>query len=268
MNFVKHVFNKENILISLSIVLVVVFIGLIAFTTDQQSLKYQVSKIKSDFGIQVFYKYYPHAYFSKRWLSAPITAKGSQISDEEAKRLLPIINRFLSVYPKHVLNKNLHSIYLAENLEFYGKSFAGSNNKKSIYIKSWGFQKGFTDDFLLGLMYSEFSSILIRNYNFPHEIWGQQNPAYFEYSGSGVAVLHKHELYAQTEDLLHKGFLTRYSQSSWENDFNQFAAWLFIRPHQLEKLGRSYPRIAKKSQLAMSYYKTIDPQISFGHDSR
>lgn len=74
---------------------------------------------------------------------------------------------------------------MSKELIFYGKSFGATYNRTSLYIKSQGARAGFTNEFLLGVMHSEFSSILMHNYFFSENVWKSANYSAFEYIGNG-----------------------------------------------------------------------------------
>src|SRR5262249_49813064 len=111
--------------------------------------------------------------------------------------------------------------------------------------------------------HSEFSSILFHNHPFPWDRWQKVNVAGFSYPRSSLAFLDQRELYGQDNRLLNQGFVVKYAQSSLENDFNMITDWLFTRPSQLSTLADKYRRIGAKQDLAVRFYKSIDPRYEF-----
>lgn len=229
----------------------------------EPAVELAVKSISNRHGVTVYYEYDRKAFFPENWLQAPISAKGSQMLADEVTRLVPIIHRFLGVYPARVVKDNLESIYLLERLEIYGKDYGATNGRSSLYVRSEGKENGYGDLFLLGQLHHEFSSILKRNHPFPLSQWKQVNPAAFRYLDDEKAALDWDDPYVQDEKLLRAGFVTRYATSSLENDFNVVAKWLFTRDVELRKLATQYPRIAAKRQLAISFYKTVSSEFSF-----
>ena len=227
-------------------------------TADELGIESKIRAIKTEYNVQVHHIYDAKAYFPPRWLAAPILARAKQLPAHETARLLPVIDDFLSVYPKRVLNDNLVAIYLMAELSFYGKSFGATNSKSSLYIRSDGAGKGYTSAFVFSRMHSEFSSILMRNHAFPENDWRSANSASFKYVGSGTQFLGRPDLYGQNPELLTSGFIVKYAQSSMENDFNMISDWLFTRRNELKQLARQYRRIESKRQLAIKFYKSID----------
>ncbi len=230
---------------------------------ERAEIEIKIASIKSKYNVQVHHFYSVEDYFPASWRKAPISARGRQLALEEVARLLPIIERFLSTYPKTVLSDNLADIYLLAELHFYGKIYGATNSQSGLYIKSEGNRKGFSNSFLLRTMHAEFSSILMRNHEFPEEKWRMDNAADFEYRGTGREMLGETDLYRQTSELLSQGFIVKYAQSSVENDFNMIAYWLFTDRDRLRQLARKYPRIKAKMELAINFYKSIDGRFDF-----
>jgi hypothetical protein len=234
-----------------------------AFAGDEASIDKQIERMEQDYGVRIHYRYDPTEYFSKSWLEAPRSAKGSQLGLDEVERFIPVINEFLKRNPKAVLKKNLHDIYLTETLEFYGKPFGATNSARAIYIHSAGESRGFTNEFLQEGLHHEFSSILMRNYPFPTDKWNWINPAEFSYGHSGVEVIGQKALHGQTDALLSQGFVEKYCQSSMENDFNVVSAWLFVDPEKLKGWADKYEKVAAKRKLAIDFYQSIDKGYKF-----
>ncbi len=223
----------------------------------------KIKQIEKAYGVRVHYQYDRKEFFPRSWLREPISAEGSQMPPEEIKRVLSLLDKFLCRYPKQVLKKNLTDIYLVKDLKFYDKSFGGSYADSSLYINSLGVSKGFTDSYLLGTMHSEFSSILLRNYGdrFRADAWKAANEPGFEYNGTGVEMLGRNDIFAQSHELADHGFLVSYSQSSLENDVNMYAFWAFTRAEELKSLASEYNRISRKYRLFAEFYNRISPQI-------
>jgi hypothetical protein len=248
------------------LIAIVIFVGMI-FPTQalcNTQIESQVVQIYRDYGVRVLYQYDRDQYFDNQWKRSPVNAQGEQISEVEIIRLLPIIREFLSFYPKEVIVKNIKNIYLVKELTFYGSSFGASNSNMGLYIKSQGSNKGFTDQFLLGTMHSEFSSILMRNYAFPEKAWKNLNLKNFQYIGQGKDIIGSSDLYAQIPELLSRGFICKYAQASVEEDFNMMVYWLFAKPNELKVLAKKYPIINSKMWMVIDFYQlSVDSRIKF-----
>ncbi len=72
-------------------------------STAETAIESQIRKIKQTYGVQVHYHYGADEYFPHKWRDAPISASGAPLSLKEVERLLPLIDTFLSSYPKTVI---------------------------------------------------------------------------------------------------------------------------------------------------------------------
>ena len=63
-------------------------------------------------------------------------------------------------------------------------------------------------------------------------------------------------------DLLKQGFLNRYAQSNFENDFNLYAEVIFTFPEKMRQLINQYPRVKQKYLFVKSFYINIDKGFS------
>ena len=244
-------------------ILIILIPAIVSKYKDELGFISGAGTIEVKYDVRVHHHYDPITYFPGNWLEDPISATGSQLPYEEVERVLPLIDQFLSAYPSRIIDKDLKSIYLVSELTIYGKEFGGTNSWAGIYIKSQGVEKGYSDVFLRGLMHSEFSSILMRNYTFPELKWSRVNRVGFQYSGDGTEALGRRGLYSNDSQLLQDGFLVQYSKSSMENDFNMMSGWLFTRRDELKNLASRYPKIDAKMKLAINFYKSIDNQFMF-----
>jgi len=251
----------KRIFIFLSALMLLVFItGCSPQIRRPVQIESKVNEIRRTYGVNIHYIYDAQEFFPEELLLAPISGKGSQISLKEAGRLLPIVEEFLSTYSKSLLKKNLSDIYLLGELKFVDKSYGGTYYSNSLYMTCRSQSEGYDKSYLLATMHRELSSILLRNYkhNFPTEAWEAANIAGWEYGGTGIEMLGQKDLFDQTDELLSKGFLIKYSQSSMENDFNEFSAWALTKTKRLQELASKYARINKKYQLIKNFYKKIE----------
>lgn len=221
--------------------------------------KHKSVEIKNSYGVDIHYQYSPESFFPH-----DRTPRGSQAWIKHIGTTLPLVKRFLSRYPDWVIKENLADIFLLGKLEINGRSYGGTYVDSAIYISLGGFFRH-NDSSLLGLMHSEFSSILFRQYKFFKEAWKAVNSPTWSYEdsdrGTGFEMLGKKDLHEQTGELLRNGFLVKFSQSDLENDFNMFVSWAFTRPDRLRELASKYERIQKKYRLVIEFYESIDPRI-------
>lgn len=248
------------------VISIFILVGII-FPTEavcNTQIESQVAQIYRDYGVRVLYKYDRDQYFGEKWKQAPVNAQGGQMSDKEILRLLPIIREFLAFYPIEVINKNLKTIYLSRELDFFGKSYGATYGKSSLYIKNEHKSKRYDKSFLLGTMHSEFSSILIKNRFFSEDVWKGANRGGFEYIGNGKDMLGANQGYNQSPELLSKGLICAYAQASVEEDFNMIVFWLFTKPNELKALAKKYPIINSKMWMVIDFYQlSVDSRIKF-----
>jgi len=240
-----------------------IYMGLLLLATCNASyaepFDRKIKEIYSRYSVSIHYKYNRADFFPESWRRPPMDATGEQIPYKEAERLLPIIEKFILAYPPSFMKTHLADIYLMGNLTGFGKRYGASYNVDPdvIYVTSQGAENGDSDELILSQLHSEFSSILMRKHKFSEAVWNTINPAGFRYSGTGVEMLGRPDLYAQDPELLSKGFLFVYSQSSLENDLNMIAFWLFTRPKQLKELCGKYEKLRLKTDLVVSFYRSI-----------
>ncbi|WDE11411.1 hypothetical protein [Thalassomonas haliotis] len=58
------------------------------------------------------------------------------------------------------------------------------------------------------------------------------------------------------------GFLSKYAETSVENDFNTYAELVFGKPDELVELAENYPLIAKKLRLFIGAYNALSPEMA------
>ena len=211
-------------------------------------------ELETRYGIPIHQNYRLADHVHSSWLQAPISAEAKQIDARLIPQMRVVLDRFLNRYPRDVLKRNLSGIYVAKTLTFYGKRYAGTNSRRQIFVSNDDYPTGY----VLEILHAEFSSILMRNHSFPKSDWRAVNAADFRYSEAAVAALDDSDPYARDDELLRAGFLTRYGQSTIENDFNQYAVWLFTKPDELERLASLHPRVQAKRAKALAFYRSID----------
>jgi len=228
------------------------------------TLEERIGRIETEYGVKVHQNYDAKVFFPPEWLAPPISGEGSQMLKGEVERSVEAIEKFLPAYPKEVRAKNLTDIYLVSGMKFYGKGFGAAYGKSAIYVNNEGRTRGYTQEFLLSQMHSELSSIFLMNHagEFPMDAWNNINPQGWRYNGTGVEMLGQSDIFGQTDELLSRGFLVKYSQSSLENDVNMFAFWAFTKGEKLKELTSKYARIGQKFQLVVEFYRGIHPGIN------
>ena len=171
---------------------------------------------------------------------ALFTSDSSLLADEMGK------------YPRSVLKENISHVYIVEKLTFNRQRFTGTNSTDDIYIAQ-------LDNPELGkTFHHEFSSILLRKYGSDEleRKWRALSPGI---RGGNSASAVKAGLYSTGYDsaLLVKGYLSPYSLSNWENDFNMYAENLFGGGPEFWRIVDRYPRVRSKLDLMLDFYIRI-----------
>jgi hypothetical protein len=91
-------------------------------------------------------------------------------------------------------------------------------------------------------------------------LWLEQNPKSFKYlyetnkNKADVQITGKGTK-ADYED----GFITDYGRTTFENDFNEYAAMIFTHPQKFKRIMNQYPKVRGKFQILLEFYHKIDP---------
>jgi len=192
----------------------------------------------------------------------PRNGKAIQIENFEIARFSKLLPLVLQQYPAGLLGKNIRAIKLSKNLEFFGVIYGATNTVDVIYLSSDGRNNGYTDSYIKQGFHHEFSSILIRNYNFPVQQWMDANTPDFRYLVALDKVLEStdKDLNLKGEEQYYQnGVIAKYSYTNYENDFNLFAQMVFNEPDRLKELVNKYPIIKKKYLIVKEFYLSISP---------
>jgi hypothetical protein len=203
--------------------------------------------------------------FPKHWYDKNISASAEPLAAGERGRMIRVMNLAFAKYPDRVIRENLTSVYLFKSMKFYGVPYGGTNFRNYIYLASDETNPNFTDAFVEGVFHHEFSSILMRNYAayFDRNGWMKINPEGFRYGNGGTAAIINGEASLAFDYLLNEqGFLTRYSQSSLEEDANVFAQHLFDDNWEFWSIVEVNEKVRQKATLLINFYHSIDPEFT------
>jgi hypothetical protein len=210
--------------------------------------------------------------FPKTWQTAEIQPIANPINPSDEATCVETVKRALSKYPAKLTEANLKTVYIAQNLSFYGLNYGGTNCVDSLYLTLFPVKNdSISLRFLERALHHEFSSILLRNYNrlFPTSAWIAANPPDFQYRGDGTQSLREGTASTKFDEKLNEqGFLAQYSTSSIEEDFNMFAESILSGDPEFWKIYDKNPAVAKKADLTIAFYNRIDPsfnKLSFAH---
>lgn len=187
--------------------------------------------------------------FPAAWLDKKTKARASVLDTARFQQDSLILDRAFSKYPGDAIIKAVRKIYLLGRLRFAGENFFGTNSRYDIYMALEN------NDEIERTFHHELSSILFRNnpsYLIQDE-WKKLSPELF--SGSSADAM-KAGYYSTdyAPELLEKGYLSRYSLSNWENDFNMYAEELFCGGKTFWALADKYPKLLQKTRLIIRFY--------------
>ncbi len=212
-------------------------------------------------------------YFYSSWFGAP---------DDLNFEILKNLNRIKNVkkaiydafkqYPVEVLNQNIGAVVILKKLNMHGLPYGGTYicNKgnpgsSAVYLT---LDDSISEDglhpYIIDAFNHEFSSILMKNYNFPKEAWKAANGKGFEYKNEdengGYKALKNGEFGHEDnlEALYLKGVLSEYALSDLEEDFNVYSGMIMTYPNELKAVLDTYPVVKKKVKIWIDFYKSIN----------
>jgi len=232
--------------------------------------------------------------FPEPWRRKPFFAEAEPIAEAEKARGRRAVERALARYPKPLLRETIHRIYLVGGLRFYRRhEFAGTANRRDIYLAVPPPEEGYTTRWLIATFHREYSTLLLNRYRgrVDFESWRAASGEDFAYLGSsswnssdesdederderqgggggGVRAIEREAISlspSADESDLKRGFLTQYSKSSIENDFNEYAAWLFLGRPRLWQWAEQYPAVKQKIELTIAFYNELSPSLDRGY---
>ncbi len=230
---------------------------LVLFTSSSPREVYIDSRTNTGIYLNVQEKVFP-----KHWYENHINASTEPLACGERGRMIRILNIAFTKYPDRVIRENLTGVYLFRSMKFYGVPYGGTNFRNYVYLASDETNPNVTDDFVEGVFHHEFSSILLRNHapEFNRTAWMRVNPPDFRYGSGGTAAIMNGEASLALDPLLNEqGFLTRYSQSSVEEDVNMFAQHLFSDQWEFWSIVEVNEKVRQKTTLLINFYHAVDP---------
>jgi hypothetical protein len=207
--------------------------------------------------------------FPESWYEDPINVKATSLPESERARSKEIVINALEKYPVDVINKNLDKVYIISNMSVYGNDTGGTFTTfpPIVYINNSNIEKGFTEEWIIGVFDHEFSTILLRKYKklFDEEAWRALNPESFKYY---VEAEGKYSDYVGSNnqfDILPKYneivMACGYSTRSFEDDFNMVAQYTMGRNKEFLEAVEEYPKLKEKQYQFMDFYINIDPEF-------
>jgi hypothetical protein len=191
--------------------------------------------------------------------------EGLPLNQPQTTACVEYVQRELLKYPEATLAGALRSVTLLSRLTVNGRAFGGYADDSDIYLVCTNKNKVLLPKQRIAkTLHHEISSVLWRahGFDFPTAEWNQANAPDFQYQGWGA--LAPSEAYLATPALREQGFVIGYARAGLENDFNSYCELLFTGDPELWA-NQTYPRIAKKTQLTISFLSQVDSSLDEGY---
>lgn len=188
----------------------------------------------------------------------------SKLGDRLYFTYLNILKRALGKYPSDLIKNTLTKVYIGGPYSENDAVIVGMYEKTNIYLfynHKWGDN---TPLFLEQTFHHEFSSILVKQYNFPAFDWLKLCPPTFSYIINPKKIdkyMNTVGSYAATESMLRDGVVSAYGMVNAENDINTYAETIFTQPEKMKEYIARYPVIAKKYKMLEKFYLDISPEF-------
>jgi hypothetical protein len=198
----------------------------------------------------------------------PISMRAIALDRQEADRSVAIVVQGLDKYPASLLQSTLRRIYVVNTLimggNMVGGTYSQSPGDSRVYLANGGTDQGYTDFFIERAFHEEYSSILMKSFPeaWSDADWEQVNPEGFQY-GYDVATGYRTTGNPAYDPALYDlGFISQYSETLLENDFNAIASRLLVGDPKLWEVASTHERIRRKVDLAIAFYGQLDPQFT------
>jgi len=172
---------------------------------------------------------------------------------------LSALKKAIGEYPEALIKEESPNIILTGRLTLLNVEIGGSlqsNNWVLLatnYLYTWSDGKN-----LENIFHHEFSSLLIKKYDFPEKNWLSTLPKNFSYPNDELAELEAAKKFITNQKFFHdRGFVSDYGASSLENDVNTYAELLIGNPEKLSFLEEKFPIIKRKANILRAFYQKV-----------
>jgi hypothetical protein len=249
-----------------SYILPVLCVLLLACTrsyTDEQ-IEQIFEPVTSKYGIRIVYKI--DETFTPQYQGGggahAVYKKLKPIDRRILARYPQLLEQALSKYPIHVVKEYLNAVYFAGIMKSDNINYAGTYDpfRRIIYLIDDGNRS--TKEWL-GTFHHEFSSLFLTRHGMLLNPWLEHHPEGFQYR-SEIYDNYK-DIYADTSTChetaadYENGFMNTYSHTTFDNDFNEYAAMIFTHPEKFKQIMDKHPRVRGKFLVFLDFYEMIDP---------
>jgi len=198
----------------------------------------------------------------KQWVDDPtINFRSVAVDDNLKKPLLACVQSAVDLLQSESAKALVKEITVCWSISFRGVIAGGTNSDVGIYVAVASPEGQLLScRSIRHLVIHEWSSLALRNFDHKHleEEWRKLLPQDFAYYSDGVTAIKADPRLADASvssvNLLDRGFISRYSQASFENDFNEIAAWLITNYDYFISICSKHGLLAEKRDLAMQFF--------------
>ena len=198
-------------------------------------------------------------------------ARVTEYTSPGLNRTIDIIITELARYPDQMLKDCVTTVLVVGSIEDANGTKGGGTYLASVrclYIVGLYPDEGWTEQAVAGAVHHELSSLVFNRHRdrFPEALWLRQNPIDYRYDfrpdeGGSAAVAAGMGSRELKVDILQQGFLSRYAQSSLEDDYNETVKTIMVNPGWISQFKTHYPRVYNKMILAMRFYRDCYPEF-------
>jgi len=203
-------------------------------------------------------RYFSSKHILRKFCKDKISGNSVYFTYSSSRIISKGLDEVLSRYPKKVLEKHLHHIYLLSGFHCNGLPYGGTGFDDVIYLDVHDYTNR---AWLVDAFHHEFSSVLMKENRWLFQMWRFERISGSEsYNGSTLAekcLSRKKNCRTYSSDFLRKGFIYEYGMTNPENDFNVYVEHFFNNPEKLKELREQYPLVDEKARHIELFYRKI-----------
>ena len=177
---------------------------------------------------------------------------------------LAVVRDALSVYPPDFVRRILREVVLAGDITVWGETTGGLYGGPMIAVNFRGIDDPASRGFDVDTVHHELSSIVRRQVSFDVTAWEAANPPGFHYmDASGYRATLADAGSVEGDEALHRaGFVSRYGQTTLDNDWNTYAERVFGHGEDLARVIATSAPMRAKTQMLLDIYLSLDPSFA------